>query len=228
MYQDEPKSGMERFKDGLAVFLSRNAKILVIGFGVLLLVLAGLGVWSILHKDRVNDSAALAEQIEADFSAWLNTEDGDKKEQRKKELLEQIDMAQSDYSGLYAEQRALLVKGHYHYSLEDYQEAAEAYTALEAAFPDSYLAPVALYNAGTCYDELGQNDKAVESWGRLVEVYRDKTPLTAQTLFSMGRISEEHGQGKEAKEYYQRIGDSYPESDWTKLAKQRIIVLTID
>ncbi len=228
MYQDEPKSGMERFKDGLAVFLSRNAKLLVIGFGVVLLILAGLGIWSIRYNARVNDSAALAEQIEEDFSTWLNTEDGEKKEKKEEELLERIDRAQSQFSGLYAEQRALLVKGHYQYSLEEYQEAAEAYSNLVSRFPKSYLAPVALYNAGTCYDESGKNEQAVESWDRLVQQYRDKTPLMAQTFFSLGRISEEQGQEKKAVEYYQRMEDSYPESDWTKLAKQRILVLTVD
>lgn len=50
-------------------------------------------------------------------------------------------------------------------------EAVENYTRLIDEFPDSDLVPLALYNSGLCYDELGRSLEAAAAYSSLIEKY---------------------------------------------------------
>lgn len=226
MYQDETKKGLDKIQESISLFISRYYKAIITVVILFVVFLAGIGVLAVRNNALSDDSAQLAEEIEKHFSEWLNSEEDEQEE--KAEILESaIERGISQYKGMYAHQRALFTKGHYLYAQEKYKDAAAAYQAIFDDFPKSYLAEIGLYNASACLEEAGDDKGAIELLEKLVEAYRETSPLIPQALFSKGRIFEKREQMDMAQETYQRLEDSYPSSNWTKLAKQRIIVMSV-
>jgi TolA-binding protein len=101
---------------------------------------------------------------------------------------------------------------------------AEAFQTLASRFPRSYLAPLALLYAGVSYEELGDAKQALASYQRLQQRYRDSY-LLPRALFSVGRLLEVEGDSAGALKAYNELEDDHPDSNWTKVARNRIILL---
>jgi tetratricopeptide (TPR) repeat protein len=111
--------------------------------------------------------------------------------------------------------------------MEEYAEAAADYRQLADNHRASHLAPVALYNASAGLEESGDTEAAVEALETLLSRYRDENaPEVPRALFSLGRIHEQQGEYQTAAEHYRDLVDSYGNSSWTSLARDRIIWLT--
>ena len=80
--------------------------------------------------------------------------------------------------------------------------------------------------AGACYEELGDAKKAREAYERVKSRYRDSY-LAAQAMFSSGRLLETDGEFTGALAAYNQLEEEHPDSNWTKLARNRIIDLKI-
>lgn len=133
--------------------------------------------------------------------------------------------ALSDYPKMFASQRALFVRGLMALENQEWEDAYTSFETLADQWPDSYLAPVGLYNAGSAREEAGDTDGAQAAWTRLAENYTSLSPDVPAALFSLGRLSESQNSQDEALGYYSDLEARFPDSRWTDWAKDRILVI---
>ncbi len=219
--QPEAKPG---FLDRLSGVLQKGRLALVI---LLIAVLAGIVfyfVWTEVQSAAREKSARWAEQAQELQQQWSAEADATKKQSLEKQLTDLLARILSRYPRQYAAQRALLLRAEMAYRSKDWGQAAENYQALAGRFPRSYLAPLGLLYAGVSYEELGDGKKALASYQRIEERYRDSY-LAPRVLFSIGRLLESEGDYAGALKAYNRMEDDHPDSNWTKMARNRIIQL---
>lgn len=209
-------------KERINASLASNWKIAVVIFGVAVLVIAGFFVYNFVSRGVLEDSSMLSEDIQEAYTEWVQTAPDVRDDKKIDEL---IDRALEDFPKQFAAQRAYFTRGLMSLEKEKWEEAATAFLKVGDSWPDSYLAPVSLYNAGAAREELGDNEGAAELWTRIVENYGDLSPDAPEALFNLGRLAETRGEKEKAIEYYRDIASRYPESRWTDLGKSRILVL---
>lgn len=225
------KTKKELFLDGLAGFLQKNRIFMLSFLLAIALFFIVFAIVSEVKSHRVEESTLMAENLEARYDTWA--ENMDKEEEEKPDNLSEIEedlISQADeiwetYPNLYAAQRALYVKGNIFYKKEDWASAAEVFITLQERFQDSYLAPIALHIAAIASEEMDDIDGALELHNLIVSLYSETYPDTARSIFTLGRLYEYKGQYEEASNQYNILISEYTTSNWTKLARDRIIYL---
>lgn len=207
----------------LAAWLQKNRLVLLISAAVLVAVLIIVGAISAVNSYRAQKSLDALISFEESYSDWQSA--GDDDSAAAEELEEAFAEIEADYSGTYGHQRALFLIGDYFYSEERWSDAVDSYTALAEGYPKSYLAPLALYNAAAAKEEQGDAPAASELYRRIGQEY-GQSPLAPRALFSLGRSLEQVDK-TEAVTVYTNLGERFPQSSWTKLARSRIIELNL-
>ena len=218
--QETEKTGAEKF----ALVLKTHSMKFIAAAIAVVLILVAIGVTEYFSNQKQEQSIIAAEDIEDAFIKYMTAAEDDKAA-AKDNLTALISSAKQDYSGLYAEMKALSTEARMLADEESWNDAAAAYTALADGFSDSYVAPVALLNAAAMKEEAGEDDAAVKLYARVVDEFKDVSPDVPEALFNLGRLSEKSGQNDKAREYYESIGSDYSSSSWTNLAKSRIIAI---
>lgn len=208
----------------LSIFLSRNRMVFIVLVVVLLVLLAGAGIYTSVQQNRTEKSAIAAEELQKLFDEWQAAPDEEKVE-KEEALLSRAKDTLSSFKKMYAAQRAHLVIGRLHYENEEWDGAVEEYTALADDFPGSYLAPIALMSAAVAHEQAGRTEDAISTYQRVRETYADSFPDVAYALFSIGRLYEKNGQKDAALEAYNEVVDNFSSSNWTNPAQDRIIYL---
>jgi TolA-binding protein len=85
---------------------------------------------------------------------------------------------------------------------------------------------VALYNAATAAEERGDSLKALELYTRCAKEYEKTFPLMPRVYFAIGRIQESQKNNTEALAAYEKLVEKWPNDNWTKLARSRILMLS--
>jgi len=208
----------ERVNEGLA----NHWKMASIIFFSVLLVMALVLVLGYMNRGKVSESAMLAEDIQAAYTAWMQEapefRDGD-------ELAALIDQALEDYPKLFAAQRGYFTRGLMALENKEWDSASEAFVTLADNWNDSYLAPVSLFNAGSALEESGDAEGAAVLWQRLIDNYSEVAPDAPEALFNLGRLAEVRGDAEEALGFYKDVNSRFPKSRWTDLSKSRILVI---
>lgn len=124
-----------------------------------------------------------------------------------------------------ARARASLLAADIRYSRKDWAAARDGYLAVESDAPRAYTAGIALFNAASCEEELGNADSALALYKRAAEV--PSFNLRPRALFNIGRIEDQRSKAKEAVDAYEDLVEKYPDSSWSLLAKSRILALQI-
>jgi TolA-binding protein len=219
-----PVEAKPRFLDRLAAILQKGRLALLI---LLVAILAGViayFVWTEVQGAAREKSALWAEKAQKLQQQWVAETDAPKKQSLEKDLTDLLARILSKYPRQYAAQRAYLLQADLAYRAKDWGKAADSYRAIADRFPRSYLAPLALMYAGACYEELGDSKLALSSYQRVQERYRDSY-LLPHALFSVGRLLETAGDTTAALKAYNQLEDDHPDSNWTKAARNRIILL---
>lgn len=214
-------------------FLDRLSDVLQKGRVALLVILIagivaviGYFVWNELHTRAREKSTLWVEKAQDLHQQWVAEAEATKKQDLEKELNELLQRILTKYPGQYAAQRAQLLSADLAYRAKDWAKAAASYQALAKRFPRSYLAPLALMYAGACFEEQGDAKQALEAYERVRSRYQ-ASYLMPRALFSVGRLLETGGDSAGAAKVYNQLEDDYPDSNWTKVARNRIIDLKI-
>ena len=232
MYHGETKTEAKKEKTGISEgiihFLQTYRKLLgaVLVGSILALagIIAGFGVRDSRRSKAIGAAEAWHERYEAlkaDGSASNETEEA-------RALLQELqDFAPK--AGAYSGARAYSIIASLCRDQKNWAEAENAWIAAAAKAPKTYLAPVALFNAGAAAEETGNLENALAHYQKALE-YADRFPAAARTQFSIGRILEAQGNREAALEAY-RQGQEFQGSwalagSWTNLAHSRIIALT--
>jgi len=217
---DEPVKFVEKLND----FLRNNRKAFLIGSLVVAVSVVTIGIVSAVAHQRLVKSTAALEAAEAGFDEWIAMETGDAKTAAADALLADAEDISARYRGSYADLRASVIKARVLYERKDYAGSEAAYASIAETAPESHLAPISLMNAAAMAEERGDPAAAQAHMAKALERYPD-APGTGRTLFSLGRVLEGMKSYGEAMEYYGRLVATGEDSDWTKLARDRIIFL---
>ncbi len=227
---DRPKSHhhpslQQRFIE----FLGSNRTILLSVLALIVVGVVGSFVWLEVNDRRATAAAALSEELRTTYREWVSADAGEAEEGEAEEAREQIESIAAEildrYANSFAAQRARFVLGNLHWEEGEFDRASQEFLALATEFPESYLAPVALFNAAVAEEELGESEEARGRYEEIVETYAESSAQVPRSLFALGRLSEGAGDHQEAAGYYNRILDEFGDSSWTTLARNRIIFL---
>jgi tetratricopeptide (TPR) repeat protein len=213
-----------KFSERLNDFLIAYRKFfLIFGLAIIIGVVA-IGTATLISRDASNKATVAMEKIEADFEAWNGLPEDKKNGDASASIIEKADSLINKYSRHYASARASVIKAQLLFSNDDLQGAEKAYVEMAERLPESHMAPTALINASAIAEDRGQSDQAIAYLENAVEKY-PSAPGFGRALLSIGRIHEQKKEYDKAKEVYGRLIASGGESDWTKLAHDRIILM---
>lgn len=218
----------EKFLNGLSDFIRQNRIILSILFGALIVGIITFAVISEVTKNRLSGSTRHIETVQEKYDSWLGAETEENTATLEKEILEETEAVINKYPKLYAAQRAYFIRADLFFEKENWEKAIENYKTIRLQFPQSYLAPISLVNAAAAAEESGDRAGAIEIYNDLLEQYRETFPGTAEALFSLGRLYEQNGDFLAASRTYEDLEDNFSSTNWTKLARNRIIKLKVD
>jgi tetratricopeptide (TPR) repeat protein len=227
--QQQKTSAKENFMQKLSTAIYNLRYILISILAVFVIVVI---TWAVIAKvtgDRIETSTILVEKAEELFNNWVDEEDEEAASNAAEDLIISLDRILEDYPKLYASQRALYIKGSFHFRSENWEQAGETFLDLANRFSDSYLAPIAGINAAASYEEAENFQEAISAYTMIIEDFIDVSPEIPRVFFALGRLAESAGDDNEkALEYYNQLVENYPSSSWTNLARDRIIYLKID
>ncbi len=204
-------------------FMHANRKVfLAIGI-VILASIVGLGIFSIVSADRLAKSTLALEKLEKQVLAWKSANETDKAA-KGTELVTEADTIVARYGRQYAAIRASIIKAEVLAASNDAPGAEKAYAAAAKAYPKSHIAPVALANAAALAEDRGDADAALSYLEKAQADYPD-APGSGRILLSIGRMHEATRQYAKALDAYTKLVAKGNESDWTKIAHDRIILI---
>jgi TolA-binding protein len=184
-------------------------------------------VWTAVNDKAAADSTVAAETVEKQFNTWQGETDAAKKTAAEQELLAALDGLISRYPRQYGGQRGLYWRAEVYFSGKLWDKAAADYSELAARFPQSYLAPISLYNAGVALEQNGDSEGALAKYLTITKNYKD-TGVAPRALFDAGRLYEAKNAVEDAQKSYESLESTYPGSEWTKFAKNRVIALKVE
>lgn len=208
-----------------AEFLRKYRVPVLAVFGAAILAVLAIAVGTAIKDSAVKASTTRLEKLDADFAAYSGEQDATKKAALEKALIASIEETVKKGSRQYAGQKALAYKARIEETNKDWAAAEKDWLAIAAAAPDSYLAPVALQGAAVAAEELGAPDRATADYKKLIDKYGKASVGIAHAHFALGRIAEQAKDYASAMVSYQKIVSTWPASDWTKLATDRIIFM---
>jgi TolA-binding protein len=189
--------------------------------------LVGYVVYNEISKKLTADSTLMAERAQTQFDTWQAESDATKKAALEKDLFDELGNLIGRYPRQYGGQRGLLLRADANYEKKSWDAAFKDYQTLATRFPSSYLAPISLFNAAVCCEEKGDTDNALKLYVQASgSSYREST-VAPRALFDSGRLYEAKGDWANAQKVYQSMDGLFPQSMWTRLAKNRMVELKV-
>lgn len=105
-----------------------------------------------------------------------------------------------------------------------YAEAKECYRAFGSKSSSEIFAPLALQQAARCAEMQGNLKEALEI-GASIEKRFSESELADQILYDIARLNQRNGDIFKAREYYNKIIISFPQSLYAKKAKDSLFLL---
>lgn len=219
--KEEEKSFSEKFSD----LLSKHRVAFISVGATILIVLLAVGIFTIVSNSTAEHSSRAMEEARTKIASWNNETEEAKKTELETQIIADLDAVAKKWPRSFAAQQALFTKSSLYAYKKDWANA-EAFS-LEAAerLPKSYLAPIALESAAVAAEEQGKADVAAEYYEKIISQYKEDTPNLAHAYFSLGRLSEGKSDFKAALEHYNKLLSDFSGSDWSLLAKDRVVYL---
>lgn len=116
---------------------------------------------------------------------------------------------------------AYLNKGHILFNQKNYKDAARAYEAFLADFPNSPDRALALYQAGMCYQRLGQTGDAVDRWDA-VTALDPKSPTAEKAWTKAGDVYFTTAHYDKARTCYEGLLTNFGDTQGAAVALLRL------
>jgi len=218
----------QRLRVVLTNFLQKYRGPLLALVAAAVVILAGLAIWAQVDQALKTDFAARIDKSQSDYSLWNLESDATKKAALAKTLEDELAQIQKTAPTGYGLSKAWFLQGNYNAAQKKWPEAAAAFRTAYDKDPKSYLAPIALLNSGASLEEAGRDAASLESYDLFLKDFSADTVLAPQVYFTQGRLLEAAGKPTEAVAAYKKLLEKFPESNWTKLGRDRILLLTKD
>ncbi|MEI8092918.1 MAG: tetratricopeptide repeat protein [Spirochaetales bacterium] len=214
-----------QLKHGLSNFLQKYRTVLIGIVAVIIVVLVGLAIWSQIDASTKKDYASRIEKSQDDFVSWQSESDLTKKETLGRALEDELSAVERNAPVSYGLLKALFLHGNFLAEEKKWSEASKVYAAISEKDPQSYLAPIGMVNASVCQEEAGDLVAALALLDGFLKTYSINQVLAPQVYFTKGHLLELQLKTADALAAYKALLEKYPESNWTKLAHDRIILL---
>jgi len=209
--------------DKIAYFIQKKRNLLFILLGILAAILITGGAISFMVQSKNNQEAMGFYELEVKYSEFMSAED-DKKESFLKSLNEEYsEFILSNTDGFYFERSTFLVASA-SFITEDYEKSLELYNSIISG-GKSYLVPLSYINASSVLEKQGKEEESYIILSELLNNYTEQYYDKPHVLFSMGRLQESLGNNEEALKNYKLLTEDFSNSNWTKIAINRILFL---
>jgi len=225
MSQNHEKTEKTTLKQKLSLLIHKNSKILLGFLTIIVVLVVGLLISNSIQIKNLEKYTREIEIIQDSYSELSIITDEIEKEQAVNTILSQIETLVKNSPKNYALQRALFIKGNLYFQNKEWDKAAEAFSTVADGFQDSYLAPISLVNKAIILEESKKIDEAIDTYQLLIEKYSSVSPDIPNSYFSLGRLYEQNKDYDAALAEYNNLVDSFPDSNWTNLARSRIIYI---
>ncbi len=225
MSQNHEKTEKMAFKSKLSLIIQKNSKILLGGLSLIVLVVIGLLIFNSLQLKNLENYTQQIEVIQDDYAELSIITDENEKNEAEKKILGNLNSLIENSPKNYAHQRALFIRANIFYKNKDWDKSIEDFKLIANDFSHSYLAPISLINAAGAFEESNRIDDAIATYQLVIENYSTISPEIPNIYFSIGRLFEQKEDTKSALEEYNNLVDTFPDSNWTNLARSRIIYL---
>lgn len=109
------------------------------------------------------------------------------------------------------------------YLQDKFEDSANYWKAAAEKAKKSYIAPLSYFNAGACYEELGNLAEAEANYK--IALDNKDFVMRSHAMFSYGRVLEAQGKYADAVAAYKDLNSNFPDDSWANLAKSRVIAL---
>jgi tetratricopeptide (TPR) repeat protein len=222
----EPLPFRTKLKVSITNFLQKYRTVLIALVGLIIVVVAVLAIWSQVDAGTKVTFAGQIEKSESDFATWAAEVDAGKKADLAKTLETELADIEKNAPAGYGLSKAWFVQGNYLAAQKKWADASKAYKTVYDKDKTSYLAPIALVNAAVSLEEAGDNAGALAIYTQFDADYSADQLLAPQVFFTEGRLLEVEKKTPEAVTAYKKLLEKYPDSNWTKLGRDRILVLS--
>ena len=188
-------------------------------------VVGGLAIWTEVDTATKNAFAARIEKSQSDYAAWQGETDEAKKAALGKDLETELAEVERSAPTGYGLSKAWFLHGNYWAAQKKWTQAAQAYHSVFDKDSGSYLAPIALVNAGVSLEEAGDAAGALATYAQFEKSFATDPVLAPQVFFTQGRLLEVQGKTADSVTAYKKLLAKFPESGWTKLGRDRILIL---
>ena len=213
------------FSTALNNFLRKNRVVFITLLVVVLVAILVAAIWTLVDSRISSSSAKGLEKVEESMQAWGAMAEGPESQSKADEILAELDALALKYGKRYVSQKALFLSGQIYAERSDWANAEKKYTQAADLNTDSSVAFFALQEAAVAAEEQQHNEAAIALWKRVVESKSGSTIGMPHAYFALGTLYEESKQYSEASASYDKLVSDYPDNDWTKLARDRIILL---
>ena len=224
MAKENTQKGEASIAGKLLNFIQRNRKGLLIFLCCAVLGTIAYAVgYSIKESSDKKSIAQLDEYVEKYSELWLSISGGTDNAEVDAFIADLTGFAKkkSGYSGA----QAYLILGDIYAEREEWAKAEEVLVLSAAKAPGIFLAPVALFNAAVAAEEQGNPIKAIDYYTQASE-YKGFFAGKSRAYFAIGRLYETQQDTSSALEMYRKVVDDWSSDEWSKLAQNRIIVLS--
>lgn len=122
--------------------------------------------------------------------------------------------------------RANMLAADIEFQQKNYDKALAFWQAAAKKGRTSYTTPLAYFNSGICFEELGDLESAAKYYTKAAEV--KEFAFAPHARFSAGRVKEALEDFAGANSEYQTLIDAVPDDSWAQLAKSRQIALRVE
>lgn len=213
--KDKNLTGTEKVANKLNDFLIRKHKLVIgISIAVVVVIIAVCVVVAVIQRSVESKFNALSD-LEGQYSAFYSL---DAASDEYKTSYDEFSAASADLiasAGLdsYPGAKAQLLAADLAYNREEYQAAADGYASVAAAQSETYLGQLALMNEAASYENLGNQERALELYNEVFDTYGQASPYAPKALFNAARLYEALGDTDLAKATYEQLTGLYLSPD---------------
>jgi tetratricopeptide (TPR) repeat protein len=206
-------------------FLGNNRKVLLIFCVAVVLVIATIAIASSVNSSVLNKQFNQIDLLSTTYSE-LQAADKDAADYQQKvdDLVAQLTELASK-NKKYPALKAQYLLGMQSFDQKDFQKAMDSFLAVYTNAKDSYLGSLSLSNAATCAENLNNDALALEYYTQLIDEYGNAVAESPKALFGQARLQEKGGNTELAKATFQQLADQFPNSEFAKLARNKLVLL---
>lgn len=219
-HHEEKKS----FSDKLSEFIAVHKKTLLIVVIVTVVAVAAVGIGTYVVTSNFEKAVAEVELAQEQYAELSSLEEGSEEYAAQvAEVRQQLADIRDGNKNNYPHMKATYLLGLLTAGEGEYTEAASLFGEVASDYADTHLGAPAVMSQAAALEMDGQLDQAIERYQFLIDNFSDVSPDVSHAYFSIARLYEMTDRTDLAVTVYQQLEAEFPESEWTKLAKTRLI-----